>query len=704
MTDSIDWDKKLEELDSPEDMAGHYNVKLSAVMDAVEAYNGTVDAEERLFDRGGELESWIVETFGLEEGMAPPVELEEALGSAFGGQEGASMTIEGSLDKAIDYFESLLANQMVDLEVLKVPLSGVILPPKPRNGEGGGRESASCRRSLSKSSKLIMLLLRNGIYVDDLVVMEGDIPVGAHRKVGYRLFEIPRLNRQILVCDEIGEITFVVLGTFSRDSFVLNSKDEFKDAHRGDKVVWFNYDSDRQWMDTMQEWLFKDNEPGVKVDVQARERVLVDLRQQMPTSGDWVKKCNSEGIRSVVSYGMKICSIATAIGFDGYPHDKADFLKMAQLIYGADDELLKSAILCHAEDHAELIRLFKVQFPDVKAWLALTTNQVRARRFGPKGVEVSAPYLGKVLGVGRLGEAENNMRFIELIYGDDPDVKAERAFFEEEKRLAANSDAVKALIYSEYPTPQDWLGISAFSAVSRKIGGHTFWKIGVWLGQGTDGNKEWLLRLGTVAYEGVKGVEEIQAALDLHVRQRKRAQELQTAEALIPVLRQQVGSAKAWSAMAAKKDIPAFHVEGTDMAMKVVLTVLGVSGRVGRLNHLKAGVLIFPGEEGRVLQDEIDQIEADNVLAAEFARDPVKWRAVILEKYPSPADWIAVGFHERREMKFSGRRIGWIGTKAFDVRSSAVTRTAFLRLGLEIYKDDPDSVMIQEELDRRAKN
>ena len=48
-------------------------------------------------------------------------------------------------------------------------------------------------------------------------------------KKSYVILEIPRINKQILVCDQIGEATFVMRNIVSRDNFYNQSKDDLQD-------------------------------------------------------------------------------------------------------------------------------------------------------------------------------------------------------------------------------------------------------------------------------------------------------------------------------------------------------------------------------------------------------------------------------------------------------------------------------------------
>src|SRR5690606_21285793 len=73
-------------------------------------------------------------------------------------------------------------------------------------------------RTEPRLAALITHLRNNGIngqsiYIDDLVITKGAVHKDMMRQHPYAIVQIPRLDAEIAVCDQIGETTFVKRGT-----------------------------------------------------------------------------------------------------------------------------------------------------------------------------------------------------------------------------------------------------------------------------------------------------------------------------------------------------------------------------------------------------------------------------------------------------------------------------------------------------------
>ena len=61
----------------------------------------------------------------------------------------------------------------------------------------------------NRLNQILVLLNREGVTTDDVKMYDGVVSPNMMRQRSYRLVQIPRLNREILVCDQIGEASFV---------------------------------------------------------------------------------------------------------------------------------------------------------------------------------------------------------------------------------------------------------------------------------------------------------------------------------------------------------------------------------------------------------------------------------------------------------------------------------------------------------------
>jgi hypothetical protein len=67
-----------------------------------------------------------------------------------------------------------------------------------------------------------------GIFADDLFIYRGLVQRNSMRKISYTIIEIPKLDRQVAVCDQIGEISFVATRILPIHTWAAMNKEELK--------------------------------------------------------------------------------------------------------------------------------------------------------------------------------------------------------------------------------------------------------------------------------------------------------------------------------------------------------------------------------------------------------------------------------------------------------------------------------------------
>ncbi len=114
---------------------------------------------------------------------------------------------------------------------------------------------------------LLMAHLRNDgvngtpIYMDDLAITKGKVSKDMMREHPYNIVQIPRINMEIAVCEQIGETTFVKQGCIEEDFWDYLKKDELK--ARAD-VLDVTRRSDRQWWGEISSFLEGNAKPEAK--------------------------------------------------------------------------------------------------------------------------------------------------------------------------------------------------------------------------------------------------------------------------------------------------------------------------------------------------------------------------------------------------------------------------------------------------------
>lgn len=142
-------------------------------------------------------------------------------------------------------------------------------------------------RTEARLATLIQHLAEDGvngqkIYLDDLHITRGQVDDNMMRKHPYYVVQIPRLNMEIAVCDQIGETTFVKQGTVTRAFWDEMSKDDLK--ARDDVLNVDKHDEAKWWAD-IQSFLEGNAKPTAKkVDVAKWSKKKPSL------DGDLVKK------------------------------------------------------------------------------------------------------------------------------------------------------------------------------------------------------------------------------------------------------------------------------------------------------------------------------------------------------------------------------------------------------------------------------
>jgi hypothetical protein len=116
-----------------------------------------------------------------------------------------------------------------------------------------------------RTAQLIQALNRNGIYTDDIVVFKGVNVPRVMRQRPYTLIQIPRLDREVLICDEVQQATFIGIGQREPTYWATHSKEQLSQeigiiriTKRGD------------WVQKIIQLLFDTNPPGPKTKLAAR--------------------------------------------------------------------------------------------------------------------------------------------------------------------------------------------------------------------------------------------------------------------------------------------------------------------------------------------------------------------------------------------------------------------------------------------------
>jgi hypothetical protein len=174
----------------------------------------------------------------------------------------APMSVGDLLDLAYESYAKKLATKKIDLQMRPLPF--VLIPPSSYEGPvlGGPNGVAYEVRTEDRLAEILLLLDRQGISRNDIALDESAVDPTSMRQSPYVLVSVPRLNREILVCAQVGEAIFVGRGL--RGSLFW--------ATQGKRVLYQREDVVRLvahngWIEHLKEALFHDNVSSAKMRV-----------------------------------------------------------------------------------------------------------------------------------------------------------------------------------------------------------------------------------------------------------------------------------------------------------------------------------------------------------------------------------------------------------------------------------------------------
>jgi hypothetical protein len=244
---------------------------LTQALRAARSYNGSRRSEQTLFTSLSRLEQCLSREHrecNLSRDEAEGVLLRQAYRS-YALERQAPLSISELLELAVESLRSKLLRRTVRVPTIEVPLC--LVPPRHDGSNlvrgGGGLELP--RFDDSRETEILVLLIRNRLSIDEIRIYAGAVPSNSLRVSPYRLIQIPRLNREILVCNQIGECTYVGRGLKGPLFWATYDKKFFQQHPEVTAVV-----AAGNWMERLAQVLFTDN------PLQKRKRCQVPSKRR----------------------------------------------------------------------------------------------------------------------------------------------------------------------------------------------------------------------------------------------------------------------------------------------------------------------------------------------------------------------------------------------------------------------------------------
>jgi len=246
---------------------------LARALRAARGFDGSDEAYEGLY----KIDAWITQTRGAT--TLPRDDMERSLtGYIRGTTKHRGLTISDLLQLAADVFDRKLAANKVAFDVEETGFCFVPSNGKTGiiTGSGAGVEPPVFE---DRFNSIIKILNQHGISTNDTKIKNGTLPKDMVRQRPYRLIQIPRLNREIAVCDQVGFASFVGQGIKGPLHWATYNNKQLEAQADVTRV-----EHRTGWTDRLIAALFEDNVLGAK----ARTRAEKNSERGYPLTEDLI--------------------------------------------------------------------------------------------------------------------------------------------------------------------------------------------------------------------------------------------------------------------------------------------------------------------------------------------------------------------------------------------------------------------------------
>ncbi len=193
-----------------------YHGLVSGAFEAASGFTGSEATYEDLMNKLILMEAFVRARNG--DGYDEKLEADFAKQAGF--LAGQFNTVSNLMDHAVDVVYGMMGRLKELKELLNVLALGgahidqsnlvyVLNDGSYPSGEGEEKREITEFHQQPRLSALVKELSTIGIYIDDLVIRVGKVFEHTIRRLPYVVVEIPRLGKQVAVCDQYGETTFV---------------------------------------------------------------------------------------------------------------------------------------------------------------------------------------------------------------------------------------------------------------------------------------------------------------------------------------------------------------------------------------------------------------------------------------------------------------------------------------------------------------
>lgn len=350
----------------------------------------------------------------------------------------------------------------------------ILLPPEgTRNNVGDGQGEWSDPLFEERLPELFGLLREHNIFSDDCIVTFGKVDKKNMRKVSYAHVEIPKINRTVLLCNQIGEATFVIRGFLSPQTISQYTKDQLQSTFPEiiERVVYANTEfwSARlvDLLTTESAWDSEANKDDSDARVSEVKHSKVDVHSivywrkkilEKYTPQEWVGMYTTIDALIAREVGIGLKKLGSLFGLNfTHNYTKKEYLLLGQKIFGNDPTILE-AVNFNEKTPEQWRKLVRDTF-SIQDWLDNYDTLMRGGLRSKIGIGVYA--LARTLGMSDdIADKASFLRLTQNIFGSDPAVL--RAIDLVERTADVWSEIVK-----KHYSLEGWL--NGYSAVADNV-------------------------------------------------------------------------------------------------------------------------------------------------------------------------------------------------------------------------------------------
>jgi hypothetical protein len=354
----------------------------------------------------------------------------------------------------------------------------------PLTGSGSGWEKPEYQPRLMQ---LLSHFQSIGIYKEDIIVRVGSLRENMMRTEPYVIVEIPGLDKEVVVCDEVGEITLVAQKVFGADFYARHTKEELKATEHIDPVTYYRKE---QWLEEVSRLLFREGAPEKRrVNVRDVEALRDAVKSDSKMTPDvWAEMIGKEKLAyRVPGSTMGLNALATRFSLKGDPiSNHAIHLELGEKIFGKGT-IISERLFIERTTEEELAAhiIASGMTPDV--WAKMSGKEKLAYRVPGSTMGLNPLATRFSLKGDPISNHASHLELGERIFGKGT-IISERLFIERatEEELAAHINASQMTpgVWAEmigkeklaYRVPGSTMGLNAlatrFSLKGDPIGNH----------------------------------------------------------------------------------------------------------------------------------------------------------------------------------------------------------------------------------------